>query len=98
MATLSGVGVKHDGGKRRYDLLPMDSVDALVDIITFGCDKYGPNNWQNLENGSLRYYAAAMRHLSAWRQGEELDQESGLPHLAHAMCCLTFMLHLEKKG
>jgi hypothetical protein len=33
-----------------------------------------------------------MRHLSAWQQGEEIDEESGLPHMAHAMCNLRMLV------
>jgi len=33
-----------------------------------------------------------LRHLTAWWAGEDLDPESGLHHLAHAACCLMFLL------
>lgn len=42
--------------------------------------------------------AAAMRHLAAWRDGEQLDEESGLPHLAHALCCIVFLRELDRAG
>jgi hypothetical protein len=32
-----------------------------------------------------------MRHLLAFWSGEETDPESGLPHLAHALCGLMFL-------
>lgn len=35
---------------------------------------------------------AALRHITAWIEGEDKDWESGLSHLAHAICCLTFLL------
>ena len=35
---------------------------------------------------------ACHRHLQAWWSGERLDKESGLPHLAHAVCCLLFLM------
>jgi hypothetical protein len=38
-----------------------------------------------------------MRHLEAWRGGETRDKESDLPHLAHAMTNLAFLLHFEEK-
>jgi hypothetical protein len=41
-----------------------------------------------------RYYAAALRHLPAWRGGEELDPESGLTHLAHALANAAFLMEL----
>jgi len=86
-------GKKWDDGKDRWDLVPQASLDDLVKVITYGAKKYGDENWKNVE--SSRYYAAAMRHIAAWRRGEWRDKESGLPHLAHAMCSLMFVMELE---
>lgn len=68
---------------------------ALLDVaavLTFGAAKYGPNNWQGLTDFDDRYYAAILRHVFALGTGEEIDPESGLPHLAHAACGLLFLL------
>lgn len=89
-------GLKYDTGKLRWDLLPMDCVEDVVKILTFGAEKYGPNNWQEVVPFKDRYYAALMRHMTAWRNGEIADTESGLPHLAHAMCNIVFLLWNEK--
>ena len=89
-------GKKLDAGKRRFDLVPFEVLDVLADVLTFGAAKYQPNNWQLVPDGAARYYAALMRHLQAWRAGERNDAESGLPHLGLALCCLTFLLWLER--
>jgi hypothetical protein len=91
-----GNGLKYDTEKLHWELLPMDCVEEVVKILTFGSVKYGPENWKELENANDRYYAALMRHLVANRKGEVLDEESGLSHLAHAMCNIVFLLWLEK--
>jgi len=52
----------------------------------------GAGNWRKVPNARERYYAAALRHLEAWRADWIADDESGLHHLAHAMCCLHFLL------
>jgi hypothetical protein len=52
----------------------------------------GADNWRKVDQLERRYMGAAMRHLNAFRQGETLDAESGLHHLAHAMCCLAFII------
>lgn len=57
-----------------------------------GSRKYGDHNWKHVAPLGERYFDAAMRHMAAWRGGEELDAESGLPHLAHTCCCLLFIL------
>ncbi len=86
---------KDDTGKLRWDLLPVEPLEDLVEVITYGSQKYGPNNWQAVPNGKDRYYAAAMRHIMAWRAGDKRDEESGLLHLSHAMCCLVFLSWLD---
>jgi len=89
------VGRKDDRGKPQWDLLPVASVRSIVEVLTFGAKKYAPNAWQSVPEARRRYYAATMRHLAAWWEGERLDEESGLPHLAHAGCCLLFLLAFE---
>lgn len=85
-------GRKDDGGKALMELIPPKAEMMLAQVLTFGAAKYGPWNWSQVPDLERRYLAAAMRHINAFRQGEVMDQESGLPHLAHAMCCLAFIL------
>lgn len=85
-------GVKNDADKPRWDLLPFAQIGHIVQVITFGAKKYSPGNWKKIENPKSRYFAALMRHLSAWHCGEKSDSESGLRHLAHAGCCLLFLM------
>lgn len=85
---------KHDGGKDRWDLLPLAPVRAVVRVLTYGAKKYAPGAWKLVPEGRDRYFSAALRHLTAWRDGEQLDVESGLPHLAHAACCVLFLMGL----
>ncbi len=83
-------GMKFDDDKLRWDLLPYDAVEKIVEIMTYGAKKYAPNNWQKVE--AQRYYAALMRHLVAELKGEDYDQESGFLHLAHMACNALFLL------
>lgn len=91
-------GIKHDHGKAPWHLLPWSSVAAVVSVLEYGALKYAPNNWQRLVAPEDRYFSAAMRHLVAWRGGEKLDPESGLPHLAHAACSLLFLLWFDENA
>ena len=93
-----GPGRKYDGDKPDWSLLDLNILDDMVKVLTFGAKKYERDNWQKVDNGEQRYYAALIRHLNAYRSGEHLDPESGLPHLAHAMCCLTFMSYLDQNN
>jgi hypothetical protein len=88
-------GKKFDKGKPQYGLLPPQALQETVNVLTFGAQKYEPNNWRKVDNATERYFNAAQRHLWAHKIGFKTDEESGLPHLAHALCCIMFMLELE---
>ena len=83
--------VKNDNGKNRLDLLPVEALLEIGKVLTFGAQKYSDENWRQGCAWS-RYYAAAQRHLYAWKYGDDLDEDSGLSHLAHANCCILFLL------
>lgn len=81
---------RNNPSKLRFDLISPEMEKALGSILTYGCNKYGPRNW---EKGipSSEQYAAIRRHLFAWLNGEDLD-ESGFPHLWHAFTDLGMLL------
>jgi hypothetical protein len=57
----------------------------------------GAHNWK-LGLDEQECMESAMRHLTAMMEGEELDPESGLPHVGHLGCNTLFLsqIHLEK--
>lgn len=92
--------VKNDiiDDKLRWDLLPMKEIEDIVRVYHAGAKKYGPNKWQNLDNGFERYRAAAARHLMEYMKGERVDSDTGCFHLAQcAWNCIT-MLWYDKHG
>ena len=97
-ANARGEGYKHDGGKPDWSLLPLDVVEDVVRVLTVGAQKYARDNWQRVPDGRNRYFAAALRHLTARQAGEVDDPETGLPHLAHAMCCLVFLAWHDRRA
>jgi hypothetical protein len=90
-STVPTGGRKFDGGKLEYGLLPPLALEETVKVLTFGAQKYERDNWKNVPDSKRRYFDALQRHTWAWKQGEQLDPESGIHHLAHAMCCLMFL-------
>lgn len=91
------VATKHDAGKARWDLLPLDALGDVAAVMTHGADRYGAGNWcKGMAWGRL--LAACMRHLSAWALGTDLDADSGLPHLAHAGACVLMLGALVRRG
>ena len=90
-------GRKFDGGKIRYDLLPVHALEEVARVITLGAEKYDPENWKRVPEGRRRYTAAAFRHIEAWRKGETTD-EIGTHHIANAISNLMFILEKELQG
>lgn len=91
--------VKYDEGKPRWDLIPVVALSAVVDVLTFGANKYGDRNWEKGTNYS-RIYRALFGHVMSWWSGETMDKETGSHHLAHAACCCLFLIeyHYRAKG
>lgn len=94
-ATITTEGIKHDSGKEPWHLLPYDAIREVVRVLAFGAKKYKERNWEAGISYS-RLYSAAIRHLTSFFQDrEDTDQETGLSHLAHAICCIMFILALK---
>ena len=94
-STEKGSGARFNGGKPDYSLIPLTTMEDEARVWMYGKNKYAAWNWAKGMAWSVPL-ACLLRHLAAWQRGEEVDQESGLPHLAHAMCNLR-MLTLYSK-
>lgn len=90
-------GRKFDGDKEQFSLLPTGVLKPVLKVLGFGAKKYAKDNWKYVDNARERYFNAAMRHLTAWWEGEKKDPETGESHLAHTVCCLFFLLWLDNK-
>jgi hypothetical protein len=95
------IETSESGGKKgrkpeTYSLIPTGPLAHLARVYGYGAGKYGKNNYVK----SFPYswsLDALMRHLEAFRSGENLDPESGHPHLAHvAWHAFTLMFFAEK--
>lgn len=89
-------GAKYDTDKPRMDLLDSYAIEQLAKVLTFGAKKYAAHNWRKGISKS-RLIAAALRHIFAYLGGTDTDEETGLSHIAHAMCCCMFLLGLEHR-
>lgn len=52
-----------------------------------GALKYGRHNYRAAPVRATVYLDAARRHMARWIEGEEIDPDSGLSHLAKARAC-----------
>lgn len=91
----SDKGLKYDSNKHQLDLLPPLALDDVAAVLSFGAKKYERGNYRKGLQYS-RLIAAALRHIMAFNNGENNDKESGLNHIAHAACCLLFLLEMQK--
>lgn len=63
-----------------------------------GALKYGAHNYRAIGVRASVYYDAAERHLKAFWEGEDIDPDSGLPHIVKAMCCLAVLRDSQIMG
>lgn len=90
-------GVKHDNGKPDYSLLTRPMLESMIGALMHGERKYQRGNFkQGFTN--TRLVAAAMRHLMAYLDGEDLDPESGVSHLGHAQAAIGMLLDNQATG
>ncbi|QWV14433.1 dATP/dGTP diphosphohydrolase domain-containing protein [Marinobacter adhaerens] len=88
-------GIKYDQEKPRMDLIPPLMELETAKVLSVGAIKYHEDNWRQVPDLRRRYIAAARRHINALSQGIMLDDETGLHHAAHAVCCLMFLGEVE---
>lgn len=94
---LTNAAWKFDTNKPRMDLLDAEALEGLAAVLSFGAEKYAPNNWRKGMQYS-RLSGALLRHLFAIQRGEDIDPESGLPHIDHVGCCWMFLSNYMKNA
>lgn len=89
---------KADAGKLKLSLVPRQIIKDIAAVRMYGNQKYpdgGPDNWKQVE--IERYRDAAFRHFIAYLDDPcGVDEESGLPHLAHLATNIAFLCELER--
>ena len=93
---------------RKNDKNQMELVDTgfpnaltvLGEVMTWAAKNKGylPNDWKDIPNPSMSLLGAASRHRNKRLKGEEFDDESGLPHLAHEAFNVLAQLELLMTG
>lgn len=91
--SVSATGGEKGTKDERYDLLPAGALAAVARHYGVGAAKYADHNWRRGYEWS-KSYAAMQRHAQAFWGGEDIDAETGSPHMAavafHALALLTF--------
>lgn len=81
-----------------FDLVPGTALAYQAMAHLHGAMKYGKYNWRDAGVRTSIYIAAALRHLQAKWNGEDLDPDSGLPHEAHVIACMNIVLDAMECG
>lgn len=96
-AVIEDGAVRSNKGKTEISQLPPAAVRAIATVMMMGEEKYGKHNWRK----GLSYTSVCdslLRHVFAFLDGEDLDPESGLNHMAHAATNAAFLLQYISDG
>lgn len=85
--------MRFNDGKLEWSLVDFKSLEPMVRVLEMGAKKYSRDNWRKgLE--TTKIVESTLRHLFAFLDGENLDKESQLSHVAHAQCNLMFLQYM----
>jgi hypothetical protein len=90
----SSTGAQKAGNLERYDLIPAEPLRKLAEHYGRGAQKYADRNWEKGYDWS-QSFAALNRHLWQFWAGEDIDPETGSPHMVavawHAFALVEYM-------
>lgn len=97
---LSAENPKEAQGRKKcpMHLLSPSAMRETANALGSGAAKYGARNYRTAGVNATTYVAAILRHVTAWNDGEDLDPESGLSHIAHAAACCDILLDCAATG
>lgn len=78
--------------------LPFGPVYEIATAMIEGSLKYGKHNYRDMGCKASTYFDAAIGHLVSWYEGEDTDEESGVPHLMKAAACLIVLRDSQLMG
>lgn len=90
-------GIRYNTGKLPFELIPPEVEVALVKVLKMGAEKYAPRNWEKGLSWT-ETYGSLRRHLNKWMGGEDVDEESGMPHLYHVLANAAFLVTFHDRG
>lgn len=85
---------RYNSGKTQWSLVDFKSLEGMVKILEFGAEKYGASNWKKGLK-TTEVCESLMRHLFAYLDGEDNDQESGMRHIDHVLCNAMFLSYMD---
>jgi hypothetical protein len=86
-------GLRYNKNKLKWSLVHFKSLEPMVQVLQFGAKKYKPWNWSKGLYWS-EIIDSIIRHLTAFKEGEDIDKESKLPHIGHLLANLMFLSYM----
>ena len=92
---ITDAGSRYNTGKLKWSYIHWPSMEELVKVMEHGATKYGPNNWKK-GLYITEVSESLLRHLFAFLEGEDIDEESGESHWGHILCNAMFLNYMCK--
>lgn len=83
---------RHNAGKSPLSMIleARHALDGMAGVLAFGAEKYARGNWhKGLYHADI--CDSMLRHISAYLSGEDIDPESGKPHVDHIFTNAMFL-------
>lgn len=76
-----------------FSAVPMEVIAEVGLAMAEGARKYGRHNFrvEGTEILASTYFDALLRHITAWWEGQDVDPDSGLPHIVKAIATLVVL-------
>lgn len=84
--------------KPSIGLIPPAALIHFAKAMENGASKYGAYNWRDKQVEAMTYVHASLRHILAYLDGEDIAEDSGVHHLAHAGACMALLLDALETG
>ena len=85
-------------GKIPFEYLVYSVLENDAWCHKHGGDKYCIRNWLLDKILASTYEGAMLRHFLAWAGGEDIDPDSGKPHLTHLRACCAVLMDAQEHG
>ena len=86
-------GLRFNEGKLKWSLVSWKALEPMVLVLMFGAEKYDDHNWKK----GLKYTEVCeslQRHLNAFIEGADNDEESKISHVGHILCNAMFLSYM----
>lgn len=88
---------RYNENKIKVGLVHPILIKETAKVLEYGSKKYSKDNWKK---GDLTtsILDSLLRHIYAYQEGEDLDSETNLCHLAHAACNIMFLMYNKENN